>query len=230
MLFALATAGLLASSAQGQVLYTTLGSVYSQDFDTPSARSNSTHAWTDNDTFVGWYAASYNSTTETFNSPSNFWASNGQNQGDSIFIWYRSVGSGDNALGTQPTDSVNPGPNGTSGAYYGVEIRNTSASVITEFTIGYRVEQWRRAAGDLDVFQTTLIAAYRVTAPDAAFGVLTGWTDIPGSEYTTPKPGNGGTAVSINGNLAENVVTFSNLVVSNIELNPGTVSGSAGLM
>lgn len=220
----LALIGLLAGAAgaNAQVSYSVAASTYTQTFSAPSGLSFDSHAWTDNSTYAGWYAASYNSNANTWSTPGSFYATNGINGGSTDFRWYRAGdGSTSLTLGAQVTDAQSSGTNGSSGAYYGVEIRNDTGSALTGFTLSYQVEMWRQASGSAPV-QNTLVAAYRVTDAAQSFSVLDGWSLIDGSSYTTPKGGTGtGSLESINGKDPENIVTFSDLVVDGLSIADG---------
>lgn len=167
-------------AAQAQIVVTSPGTVYRQDFDSLAA-SGTGHAWEDNATLPGWY-----STRVTYN------AGTGSSNAGALY----SFGTGaDRALG-----SVASGSTGT--LYYGVRLANASGRTLTALDIAYTGEQWRNGGNTAQhwlAFQYRIAPAGEITAINTP---ATGWTAVSALDFTGPVAT--ATAAALDGNAAAN--------------------------
>jgi hypothetical protein len=202
-----------ASAVVAQVDYARPGSVYNQDFNKEAGWASADVKWEDNLTFPGWYAAYYDSKQGSFISPGQLGVTSGAGVGLNL---YRAVtGSSNGALGSQAGEEVSPEA-GVGGVFYGVQLTNKTDRVLTRFSFGYKVGLWRLASPKSQ--QATLMASYKVGGGSMENGA---WTIIAGTSYTTPRGGNGSTASSVDGSLAENQVEFAKITVTDVKIPPG---------
>lgn len=205
------------SPLPAQVLYSTPGVPYVQDFAHPDAGTEIV-PWIDNETYRGWFAAFHDGKREMFETPDAVLPTTGLGRGDIAFYLYRSASApADLALGAQPSDERCPGF-GTGGVFYGVQVVNATDRTLRALTLSYRVEQYRVAATPDK--QTTLTVGHRVGGEGLSGG---NWTVFPRSIYTTPVVGEGeGTgAKTIDGNAPAHLVEFEDLRVEGLALAPG---------
>lgn len=202
-----------AFSASAQVNYTKVNSVYTQDFNNVAGWSGTSAKWTDNSTIPGWFAAYYNSAKKTFSTPARVSLSEGQGAGLSI---YRDVDdTKEGALGSQSADEICPDAL-AGGIFYGVQITNKTDHVLTQFSIGYRVELWRLSS--TKAVQATLMASYKIGGGSLTDGA---WSVISGTSYTTPRASIDEVAISVDGNKPENQVQFPKVIVTGVKIPPG---------
>lgn len=188
--------------------YGTVGSTYTEDFDSGLPTGASTPIWTDDSVFDGWYAY------ETANNaaPTNYRITSTGNSSEANVYQYRSsAGSSDGALGSRPETA-------TGTILLGLQLVNDTGISLTEFTLGYTGEQWYKSSTDQ---LNQYVVSYR-------FGSITNlddnsspWTTIPALEFDSIHH-DGGTAESLNGSLAENQTVLSPVTVSGINWESGT--------
>lgn len=202
-----------AITVQGQILLSG-GLTYSQNFN---SLSNSgvvtTTPWTDNSTLPGWYA------TRGLPTPQATWTgyrvSGGENNSGSIYSYGT---NGVNALTDRALGSLASGTPGTNAI--GLRIQNDTADLLGNITISYTGEQWRN--GSNANAQVILAFGYGV---NAAFTPVSAVTNDPA--YTTftalnfVSPVVDGPATPLDGNAPANQVSFSNIVLTGVTLNPG---------
>lgn len=188
--------------AAAQVALTTLGTAYTQNFDTLPA--SGTVVWANNTTLPGWYHA-------RTGSGSNLVADTGASNAGNLYN-YGASGANERALG-----SVGSGNAAIGDIYYGVRLRNTSGSTITSLDVAYTVEQWRNSGAAAQTASFSYLIAPTVTGSLAEF-------QGSGSAVTSldmTSPVSGGTAAALNGNLAANRVARS-FTLSGISLPNGS--------
>jgi len=117
--------------ASAQVALTTLGTAYTQNFDTLPA--SGTAVWANNTTLPGWYHA-------RTGSGSNLVADTGASNAGNLYS-YGASGNTDRALG-----SVGSGNAAVGSLFWGLRLKNTTGSTITALAIAYTGEQWRNSA------------------------------------------------------------------------------------
>ena len=168
------------------VLYTN-GS-YSQSFDSLSGVTT----WANDSTLVGWYAAT--TATATISAI-------GSNTGSTTTAGLYSFGvAGTNpiterALGYSASNTFT-GASGTGKGYLGIQFTNDNIVPLTEFTLTYDGEQWRR---DNTVAQTIGVE-YSLDATSLTTGT---WTSA-GSSLTFSSPQFVGGAGLLDGNASAN--------------------------
>ncbi len=170
-------------TAYSDLIYSTAGSVLSQNFN--SLANNGTVTWTNDSTLAGWYS---NAATYT--------ADNG-NSSSLVLYSYGSVASNERALGINAS--------GTTIAF-GVAILNNTGLTLDAVNIAYDGEQWRQGNAN-SAISKTLSVDYRVTS---VLGTLNdaGFTAVPGLNFTSPVNGlNSGT--QLDGNSPANRTQLS---------------------
>lgn len=180
----------------GQVLMTTTGS-YNQDFN--SLPSTGTPTWTNNSTLENWYSSGFTS----------FIVGTGSGTGGGLYS-FGVAGTNvvtERALGSLGSGSATPA--------YGVVLRNTSGVTITDIKISYTGEQWRNGG----VVATQPLAFYYATSASPISSIAagaTGYTSVAALNFTS-KVGTT-TAAALDGNLAANRTTFSNIPIPSLSL------------
>lgn len=190
---------LVAGSAIASVTYSTVGSVYSQNFDTlPSTGSNAT--WTNNSTLPGWYLV-----ISTGAAPTLIGVNNGSST-TGMFYSYGAVDNSERALGGLGSGGAYFG-NATSGGvagYWGVRFLNNTGLTLTQFGARYDVEQWR----DQNTTQQPLVVEWAINPPDWLSGT---WN--AGTSTNSPQNSNAG---QLDGNLPANRVPGVGFSVTSI--------------
>ena len=185
-------------AAHAQVNITSVtGFAYTNTFDTLA--TNGTPAWTDNSTMVGWYSATLSSST---NLPASSYRVSTGSDATTAFYSFGSAASTDRAFGAVPTTS------NTGRAAYGIRLRNTTGTTITNVTVAFTGEQWRSATSG-SVLNQTLTVSYRIsassiTSPDPANSAA--WTGV--SALTFNSPFDSRTGVALDGNASTNQVAL----------------------
>ena len=198
-----ASALVAANMCEGSVVYTTTGQTINQNFDGLGTIGAS---WADDTTLSGWYAR-----TDATASISAY----GANTGSTTTAGLYSFGVAgvnavtDRALGYIPSNAFT-GPSGTGQGYLGFRINNGTGLDLTQFTISYTGEQWRRENTSVN----TLTVQYKFGA--TAVNDATGWTTISGLQFSSPQVG---TAGAIDGNNSANRTVFSGTGVNDTWLN-----------
>ncbi|WP_158277465.1 immunoglobulin domain-containing protein [Opitutus sp. ER46] len=200
----------VASATEAAVFYT--GGTYSQNFDSlPSATGNFTLTGTGPINLSaapisatglgGWSFAKTmgNATVALFN------VGTGSGNTGSLYS-FGAAAATERALGALASNTLTCG--------FGVTLVNQTGHTITEFTISYTGEQWRRGnttAGSQD----TLAFGYQVGGTDLATGTF---TDVATLKFVSPITT--ASAVALDGNLAANQAVISGSVTG-ITWNPG---------
>ncbi|MES2460880.1 MAG: PEP-CTERM sorting domain-containing protein [Armatimonadota bacterium] len=180
-----------APSAQAQVSF---NGTYTQNFDTlltTGGTAETANPFTDNSTLPGWYA----SETAYFGGP-------GTGNAGGLYS-FGAVGNAERALGSI-------GSNATGTIQYGVQLQNTSGSVINSLTVSYTGEQWRN--GGNATAQTLSFAYFNAGASNA--NVLAGgaYTGVAALNFTSLQ--NTTTAAALNGNAAANSTALSSTITN----------------
>ncbi len=214
----------LAPEIRASVSYSTPGATYSQDFDSLPASptgplGDSPLGWIDDTTtpgtgqysLLGWYlyhplaaaegGANGHQRFRIIYAPGNVGS----------FYSFGSSGSSDRALGSigANTLAVDGGA-----MYIGLRLHNDTGLTLDSFTLGYTGEQWRNGGNTEGLIFMWSVTASAISDPDSAF------TRETALDFAAPV--NGGTAVSLNGNLAANRVVISPVTISGINWLPDT--------
>lgn len=200
--FLLLPAMLLSLIGVAQVSITGPGS-HTQNFNT--LISTGTGTWTDNTTITGWYAKRSGTGTSIA-------ADIGSATGGNLYS-YGAASNTERALG-----SLGSG-NAAAGSFaYGVGFHNTSGGSISNFQVGYTLEQWRNsaAAAQSVTFWYKVMSTY---ATDLTPLVNTGWTEVTALMGTGPI--SGGTASALVGNDPLNKVVLPATLISGLTLADG---------
>ncbi|MBP9144690.1 MAG: hypothetical protein KBI44_09425, partial [Thermoanaerobaculia bacterium] len=195
LLFCIGTLAL--SSAEAQVSLTTLGSPYTQNFDT-LATTGTANAWNDNSTLTGWYSQF----SLVPASPTTYRADAGASNTGAIYSY---------GTGTATERAFGSASSGTPGTILNaVRFVNNTGSTITSLDVTYNGEQWRNggntAVHQLD-FQYQVAAATVVTDANTP---TTGWLDSNALDFTSPTVG--ATAAALDGNAAANRTALASTI------------------
>ncbi|MES2836994.1 MAG: T9SS type A sorting domain-containing protein [Bacteroidota bacterium] len=166
---------LIANTANAQVLINEANNKMLQNFG-----ASNISAWSNNSTFTGWYASQSGGTFGVTNL--NITATAPTNTGG--FYSYRCSGGSDQKIGSRPS--------GTTGAiYYGLRIKNTSASTIKSLEINYDYFQFSLAENDGNL--NTNIFSYKVSSSaitDLTSGTYTNFSSLNFSQFVGDTGGN----------------------------------------
>lgn len=183
----------------GQVNMIATGS-YNQNFN--SLINTGTATWTDNTTIANWYSQRTGSGT-------TYDADTGTSNTGSLYS-YGAAGNSERALG-----AVGSGNAAAGNFAHGLLLRNTSGTSITNLTISYTGEQWRRAASTAQT-----VAFYYRTSPSAITALNpnnnAGWTAVTALDFVSPLTG--GPASFLDGNNATNQGAKSNIAIPSLNL------------
>jgi len=172
------------------ISYDVAGSLYSQDFNhtTSDADGAGTAAWTNGTTITGWHGTQAADRTTVVSVTTG---------GTSTIVGgvgsLTSMGpaaSNERALGMQPGGGLTQ--------YMAAQFANGTGGTLTQFTLGYTGEQWRRIA------EATLTLVFEYQVFDSGAGSFTeanGWTAVSALDFTGPSTNSTGGRV---GNDAAN--------------------------
>jgi hypothetical protein len=186
-LIPVAAAAALATTAQAQVIYDTVGGNYTQDFSSLSWNSNGTGGtWTNNSTLTGWsihstlgatnYISSYGGATTSANLQ-------GGNGTEFVKLLQISTASntydGNNRFGFRSSGFVND-------VFFTLRLTNTTGSVLNQFSLSYEAAQF--VARDGGVLQV------RWSSDNSTWTVINGNGNTQGNAtltYNAPVTSNG---------------------------------------
>ena len=190
----------LSPAAIAQVSLTTMGTAYTQNFDS-LASSGTTITWTDNTTLAGWYY------TRSPTAATTYTVGTGSSTGGALY----SFGvAGTHALTDRALGSVASSSNTY---YYGVRFVNNTGAAITSLSVQYTGEEWHLASvapGKLQ-FQYQIGNAGTITSINAP---TTGWTALTALDFAGPNLTTGSGAVD--GNATANRTALSSIINVNI--------------
>ncbi len=188
-----------ASSARPQASYT--GGSYTQNFDT--LPSSGTFAYTGAGPFAldaapvsasglaGWSFAKYAGTGAN----AIFQVNPGSGNSGAVYS-YGAASAADRALGSLGS--------GSTISRFGIALRNDTGGTITQFTLNYTGEQWRRGSASAN----TLAFAYATDATDLDTGTFTAATAL---NFTAPVTT--GSGVALDGNTAASRAAVSATII-----------------
>lgn len=175
----------------GPLSITDMNHVYVQNFNTLTAASN----WTDNTTLTGWYAKGGAGV------PAGYGLNNGSTTTvSSNFLFSFGAGAGaDRALGFVPSGANN------SLQYLGWRLKNNTGSTITNLSVNWDGEQWRKGS----TTSQSVEFKYKISA--SAFTVIPtlGLSPVINSFTSTQNLASGESATAIDGNDVSNRATNS---------------------
>lgn len=176
------------AAPQSPLAAISLGSSYTQNFDSLSS-SGTSNSWTDDSTIAGWY-----STQTTYR------ASSGTSTAGALYSF--GTDASDRALGSIASGTYDP-------ICYGARFTNDTGSAVTSLAVSYTGEQWR------DGTQTTaqtLDFSYQISATV----IITAgtWTDVDSLDFTTPTTT--GSGAPLDGNVSANRTTLNDVIAVNI--------------
>ncbi len=194
----------LASPILAQISLTTLGTPYTQNFDT-LLTTGTANTWTDNTTLAGWYSQFQ----LQVGSPTTYRADSGGANTGAIYSWGV---AGVNVLTERALGSVGSGTPGN--IFNAVRLVNNTGSTITSLVISFTGEEWR-AGGCQPTPCTPLAQKLDFQYQVANAGVITdsntpttGWLDHDPLDFTSPVPGTS-TPAALDGNAAANRTALS---------------------
>ena len=191
------------ASASAAVAYSSIGSGYTQNFNS-LANTGTTNGWTNDSTLPGWYAAQVSTATTDWTTYAA--ASGAAFQGALLSVG--TSGSTDRALGGQNANTTGS-PLPTTTMFYGLQFSNSTGSTLTTFSLGYTGEQWRfvqNEARDSMVFQYQIFAA-----GTGSITAASGWTAVSSLGFDAPIMSSSASA-ALTGNSAANRVVVNGSV------------------
>jgi hypothetical protein len=175
-----------------QVSITSLGTAYTQNFNTLNSTSSS--SWVNNSTIPNWYASCKKKNLNTIE------ADNGSNSGVGLYN-YGSTESTDRALGAISASSHGD-------FAYGVRMKNNTGNPIRGFMVTYTGEQWRNSRSIAQNLSFSYqISNSSITSVSSTSGT---WTVIDPLKFVSPVAG--GSAKALDGNNASNKYTVTYLI------------------
>jgi pectate lyase len=166
---ATASIPITASGETGDGSYILGAAAYTQSFDTLPA--SGTFTWVNHSTLPGWFAANHtgglNTTAVTLDGTTN--------PGNLTLGSVGTAGSNERALFFHTQLESTP-------TFLGLAFENQSGQDLSSFTLAYSPEQWREVTNNRSV---TVAVQYRVGATLADLHLASGWTPVPGLEFST---------------------------------------------
>ena len=197
-LTALSLAG-WSSESSAQVLYSTAGSSYAQDFNTLATTGGST-TWVNNSTLTGWSLFS----TASSSTPVTTIAIDNGTPNTGGFYSYGSTSATDRALGGQASGTFYGSSisSGNVAGYIAVNLRNTTGSSLSRITVGFDGEQWANGG---NATAQSMVMEYGF---GSSFSGVSTWTAAPAAfNWSSPVVSASGTSrVVLDGNVAANRV------------------------
>ena len=181
----------------GQINMSATGS-HSQDFNT-LASTGTSNAWTNNSTIPNWYSQRTGTGT-------TYAAGTGSANAGNLYS-FGSTSSAERAIGTVGSGGA------TAGNFaHGVLLRNTSGTILTDLTVTYTLEQWRK---ENNANAHTITFWYRIsssTITNLNPNSNGSWTQVTALSTTSPII-SATAATALDGNLSANRVTLSNISI-----------------
>ena len=190
---------LIGQIISAQVNMTATGS-YSQDFNT--LISAGTAPWLDNQTVPNWYSQRSGSGT-------SIRANDGSINTNNLYSFGTGVET-ERALGTRGGPSNNVEVNFA----HGLLLRNTSCATLTDVSVSYTLEQWRKTNANQP---HTVTFWYKIDSNSISFltpGINTGWTEVEALAATSPIIS--GPNGALNGNLPANRVVLTTIAIPSL--------------
>lgn len=178
---------------------------YTQDFNT-LASTGTANAWIDNTTLPNWFSQRTGTGT-------TYDASTGSGTAGNLYS-YGVTAATERALGTQ-------GSGGAAAGHFahGILFQNNSSLSITDFTVSYTLEQWRKSG--VTVSQDITFWYKKSSATISALNPNSNatWTQITLLSATSPI--NTATAAALDGNLPANKISLTSITIPSLNLTPG---------
>lgn len=193
--------------SSAQVNMTVTGS-YTQNFNSLS-QSGSSNNFTNNSTISSWYIQ-----RESGNANPNSYAASTGSSSSGSFYSFGSSGNSDRALGQVPSGSTND-------MAIGLLLRNTSGATITNLSVSYTLEQWRKGSDNTQGIAFTYeTSSSLITNLDPNISSGSGWNSVPGLNLNGPVS-NGPDNVALDGNSGSNRVSVANVSIPGLSLADG---------
>ena len=188
-------------SSEAAIVYASAGSSYSQNFNSLAA-SGASNAWANDSTLAGWHAVQTGATPSSW---SVYQAANGSAAQGALL----SIGTGtnsDRALGGQNANTTAPA---VTDMLYALQVTNSTGGILSSFTLGYTLEQWRFVQNEI-VDKMTL--QYQVfSAGSGSITAASGWTTVASLSPNAPVVSSAASA-AIDGNASGNRVSVADTV------------------
>jgi hypothetical protein len=209
-----ALAALIAQPVTAQVLLSTNGTTYTQDFNSLASAGTSI-PWSDSSTLPGWYAARQSGGPVWV----NYVVGTGTANSGAIYSFGT---NGASPLANRALGSLASGTPGT--VYFGVRFQNDSANMMTNVTVSFTGEQWRM--GGNATVQTLafsyIVSSSPVLVPDMTNTTLP-WVPFTSLDFKSPwasaTPSSG---TAMDGHASTNRLLFVNVrLPDDAALQPG---------
>jgi len=187
------------------VSYTSVGSEYTEDFNSNLPGGAETFSWDQGGIFNGWYAQYEDQSIET---PDEYRRTFGLSSGIRLYQWRANASATDGALGAIPI-------NDTGDVYFAIAITNNTSFVLDQFSVGYTGQQWRITTSG----PTSITADYQ-------FGDLSGdltsgtWITLSNLDFISPHS-NADENTNVGGTLSENSEVLAPQTITDLEWAPG---------
>ncbi|MDD3320099.1 MAG: T9SS type A sorting domain-containing protein [Paludibacter sp.] len=192
----------------GQTSIVAIGTTISQDFNTLTT-STLPATWTSNSTLASWYASTDYKSSFT----NQYKADDGSTTSSGIYS-FGSTSNSDRSLGFYPAGIFFTGSVGKK-AYLGWRLKNNTGKRIGTIRVVWSGEQWRKAAD----YNTQFIKlSYQIGS--SVTNLTTGTYILTTSEFASPQIG--GSAATLDGNLAENRVSGITIDINNLDIPAGS--------
>jgi hypothetical protein len=208
-LLALAAGLFLSLPTQAQILVSA-GTTYSTNFD--GLASSGTVAWADNSTLTGWYAAKQKAGAIT-----TYTAGTGADSTAGLHSFGASGSTSTNrALGSLVTST--PGD-----IAYGIRFTNDTTLVVSNLTISYSGEQWRRNnnTNNLQTLAFSYVISNSAITNADPLGTNYSWIAFTNLDFISPQTNGTGATASFDGHNATNSHLFSNILLPTVLVLPG---------
>ena len=170
------------------VAYNVAGQIVSETFDTLANNPiNSTATWTNDSTLAGWRVL-----TSAGGTIGSYKVFDGTGASQNALMSLGAIGDTDRALGYQTGNA------GTS-ILYGLQLVNNSSTVLHDFSLQYKGEQWRT----VDTPEDSLLFDYQVFPSGGGSLSAAGWTAVDSLRFNSPH-NNATSNQGLDGNLAVN--------------------------
>ncbi len=203
--------------------YSSIGSNYSQNFDSLAA-TDIGHSWTNDSTVAGWSLFRVNSGSDSAPiSISSYDATDGTAD-SGRFYSFGAANNPDRALGAighlqfgNPGDQANGVGTGATDGWIAVSFANSTGSALNQVTVGYDGEQWRDAGDNEPPAAQTMTFEYGI---GSTFASVT-WT-APGGSFDFASPVFTTTTGAVDGNTTGRVSDLGG-AITDLDWQPGSV-------
>ena len=219
---AVSICGSSATFLSAAIDYSSIGSSYSQNFDT-LAVTDIGHSWTNDSTVPGWSLFRVTSGTDSTPIPMSIYDTTDGSADAGLFYSFGAANDADRALGAigggsfgyTGDQAIGVGVGAPDG-WMAVSFANSTGSVLNEVSVGYDGEQWRNAGDNEPPSAQTMTFEYGFGSTFASVA----WT-APGGSFDFISPVFTTTAGPVDGNTAGRVSDLGG-TITDLDWQPGS--------